>query len=188
MGWSIRAEGAGASFTATWDDRQWKAATRQMKKEARAVFQKAISGVLRKNMGDIKANLKKGDGSERQIADSLIVETGEQGQGFLGPADAVVRAGSNPIDKDGVSADPRGGKIAVYYEYGVSKFNYAQKTGWSVGKETKEGFINIHSTPVHPGFKKSLGGKGWLTAWYEQSVPKMPDAIQKAIQTAWGGR
>jgi len=183
MGWKIQTEGGGAAFTATWDDRQWKAAARQMKKEARAVFQKAVVKVLRETKNDIYSMLKGGDGNEKQIADSLIVEAGEQGQGFLGPADAAVRAGADPIDEGGPTAT-RGGKIAIYYEYGVTPFKYP----WSVGKTTQQGFINVYSTPTHPGFKKAAGGQGWLTSWYDKAVPQMPDAIQDAIQRAWGGR
>ncbi len=182
MGWKIHTEGGGAKFTATWDDRQWKAATHEMKRQAREVFQKAIEKVLRQTRNDVYSMLKKGDSNEKDIADSLIVETGEQGQGFLGPADAAVRAGADPVEEGGPTAK-RGGKIAVYYEYGVQPFKYP----FAVGIETRQGFINVNRSPKHPGFKKT-GNVGWLTSWYNKAVPQMPDAIQDAIQKAWGGR
>jgi hypothetical protein len=89
MGWKIHT------------DRQWKAATHEMKRQAREVFQEAIERVLRQTGNDVYSMLKKGDSNEKDIADSLIVETGEQGQGFLGPADAAVRAGADPIEEGG---------------------------------------------------------------------------------------
>ena len=182
MGWKIHTSGGGVGFDATWDDRQWKAATHEMKRQAREVFQKAIEKVLRQTRNDVYSMLKKGDSNEKDIADSLIVETGEQGQGFLGPADAAVRAGADPVEEGGPTAK-RGGKIAVYYEYGVQPFKYP----FAVGIETRQGFINVNRSPKHPGFKKT-GNVGWLTSWYNKAVPQMPDAIQDAIQKAWGGR
>lgn len=195
MSWNIKTQGGGFAFQAEWDDRQWRAATKQMQKEAKKIFVKAISGVLRTETENVRQALKRGgDGitgsALAKVADSLAVESGTQGH------NAVVRVGSEPMDSGGVSGS-RGGKLAQIYEFGAPPFNYSPK--WKVGKEVENsairgfgggndmGFINVGKTSMHPGFKKAFGNEGWLTRIYNKSIPQMEDAILDEIQKAWGG-
>lgn len=193
MSWEFTTRGGGFAFQASWDDRQWRAATKQMQKDAKKIFVKAISGVLRAETEKVRQALKRsergiGGSALAKVADSLAVESGTQGN------DAVVRTGSMPMDSGGVTGS-RGGKLAQIYEYGVGQFPYP----WKVGKPVKNnairgygggndmGFINVGKTSMHPGFKKAFGNEGWLTRIYNNSIPKMEDAILDEIQKAWGG-
>jgi len=191
MSWNIKVQGGAASFQASWDDRQWRAATKQMHKDAKKIFVKALSGVLRAETEKVRQALKRrgitGSALDK-IADSLAVESGTQGN------DAVVRTGSMPMDGGGVTGS-RGGKLAQIYEYGVGQFPYP----WKVGKPVKNsavrgfgggndmGFISMSKTSMHPGFKKAFGNEGWLERIYNNSIPKIEDAILDEIQKAWGG-
>ena len=189
MGWNFKVQGGGYGFDVRFNNNQWKKAIRQAKKDAPRVLGEAVAKVLTEDMANIRAALKRrgvAGSAMDKIGDSLIVEMGTE----KGGADTMVRAGSEPVDAGGVTGS-RGGKIAIYYEYGVPSFNYP----WAIGKEVESsalrggtGFINMGRNSRHPGFKKAFGAKGWLTEWYDRSIPRMKEAIENAMEREWGGR
>ena len=177
----------GMGFSVEIDDRQTRAAIKEMERTSAEIMANAIFEVLKNQVGPTQSQIKR-DSSVRQqamaqkVADSIIVEVGENHN-----QKAEVRFGSDPIDEGGVTGS-RGGKLAQYLEYGTPKFDYPF-TFKTIDNSTTfgggEGFINAKTgnNMVHPGFKSI----DWLSRARDRSAVQIEGAIINAFNEAWGG-
>lgn len=169
------------------DDRAFYDKFDEFGRTAGDIMAEAIKDVLRIELPVTQRELNSGADVRhrfmaRKVADSLIVEVGEDVEGR-----ASVRFGSDPLDDGGVSGS-RGGKIAQYLEYGMASFEYPftfktikNAKSWGPGG----GFINAKTgrNMVHPGMKPM----GWLSGTLDRARPKFEEAIVSALNRAWSG-
>jgi hypothetical protein len=177
----------GMGFSLEIDTRQTDAAIKTMEQTSAEIMANAIYNVLKKQIPTSQSQIIR-DASVRQqnmarkVADSLIVEVGENHN-----QKAEVRFGSDPIDEGGVTGS-RGGKLAQYLEYGTRKFDYPftfKTIDNSMTFGSGQGFINAKTgnNMVHPGFKSI----DWLSKARDAVSPQIEAAIVDAFNDAWGG-
>ncbi len=182
-GYDISLTRGNISISSKWDWRQFDAAVKEMDRTASEIMAKAIADVLRKQIPASQSKILSSVPPSQQdmaiaVADSLMVESGHRDK------TAEVRFGSDPMDEGGVTGS-RGGKLAMYLEYGVRPFQYGFtfKTIENTRFWGKDGggFINAEENMLHGGFKEV----GWLSDAQEKTVPKMEQAIIDALNDAW---
>jgi hypothetical protein len=177
----------GMGFSVQIDDRQTRAAIKEMERTSADIMANAIFQVLKGQVGPTQSQIKSDSPVRQQamaqkVADSIIVEIGENHN-----QKAEVRFGSDPIDSGGVTGS-RGGKLAQLLEYGTGKFDYPftfKTIGNSITFGTGSGFINAKAgnNTVHPGFKSI----DWLSKARDRSASQIETAIVNAFNDAWGG-
>ena len=178
----------GMGFSVEIDDRQTRAAIKEMERTSADIMANAIYEVLKGQVGPTQSQIKRDSPVRQQamaqkVADSIIVEVGQNHN-----QKAEVRFGSDPIDQGGVTGS-RGGKLAQYLEYGSPKFDYPftfktidNSTTFGTGSE---GFINAKTgrNMVHPGFKSI----DWLSKARDRSSAQIESALIDGFNKAWGG-
>ena len=177
----------GMGFSVEIDDRQTRAAIKEMERTSADIMANAIYEVLKGQVGPTQSQIKRDSPVRQQamaqkVADSIIVEVGQNHN-----QKAEVRFGSDPIDQGGVTGS-RGGKLAQYLEYGSPKFDYPftfKTIDNSVTFGNGDGFINAKTgrNMVHPGFKSI----DWLSKARDRSSAQIESALIDGFNKAWGG-